>query len=157
MRRFWRISLLLLGLTVFALITYQSATQSREFNKNAGFHNGYERYFWWSSIRLDSDPLNRRALSAHPTCKDNPDGSKDCTFSDPVGIWIDPGWLVQGITIIALPAFLIGVRAVRVLGRLGVSELRTFMIFMPMLILGWLYLVGWLFDRWSIKRRFPAI
>jgi hypothetical protein len=52
----------------------------------------------------------------------------------------------------ALPAFLAGLGIVHGLARVGVSEVTSFMSSMPLLILAWLYFIGWLFDRWSRKR-----
>jgi hypothetical protein len=53
----------------------------------------------------------------------------------------------------AFPAFVVGGLAVEGLGRLGISEFSTFMFLMPVLIVAWYYLVGWLLDRWLGKRR----
>jgi hypothetical protein len=44
----------------------------------------------------------------------------------------------------ALPAFIIGGLAVSGLGRLGVSQVSSFMFVMPALIFVWYYFVGWL-------------
>ena len=52
----------------------------------------------------------------------------------------------------ALPAFVVGTAVVRGLAGLGVSEVWSFMIVMPLLILAWFYFVGWLTDRWVHKR-----
>jgi high-affinity Fe2+/Pb2+ permease len=52
----------------------------------------------------------------------------------------------------ALPAFVIGVLIVRGLGRLGVNEVRSFLISMPVLIFAWFYFVGWLIDRLKSRR-----
>jgi hypothetical protein len=54
----------------------------------------------------------------------------------------------------ALPAFLVGTGVVHGLARLGVSEVISFMVSMPLLIFAWFYLVGWLVDR-RLRRR-PA-
>jgi hypothetical protein len=55
-----------------------------------------------------------------------------------------------------MPAFLIGAAIVHGLARLGVSEVRSFMIALPMLIAFWYYLIGWLLERWTGKRESPA-
>ena len=52
----------------------------------------------------------------------------------------------------ALPAFIIGGLAVSGLGRLGVSQVSSFMFVMPALIFVWYYFVGWLLDGWIRKR-----
>jgi len=35
---------------------------------------------------------------------------------------------------------------------IGISEVLSFMLLMPVLILVWYYFIGWLLDRWSYKR-----
>jgi high-affinity Fe2+/Pb2+ permease len=72
---------------------------------------------------------------------------------EPLGIWIDPGWLVKGLVLTALPAFLAGAGIVRGLGRVGFNEVWTFMISMPPLISAWFYFIGWLLDRWRTKHQ----
>jgi hypothetical protein len=52
----------------------------------------------------------------------------------------------------ALPAFAAGGVLVRGLGRLGVSQVSTFMVLMPLLIFTWYYFIGRLVDRWRDKR-----
>jgi len=155
MNRLWRIAVPLIGLIMFALITLQSVIESRQFNKQAGFNNGHGRYFWWSSIRLDSDPLNKRALFAKPVCMENSKGSEDCEVLEPLGIWIDPSWLVKGLILTALPAFLLGAGLVGGLGRIGFSQVWVFMISMPSLVSAWFYFIGWLLDRRRLKRCKP--
>ena len=70
-------------------------------------------------------------------------------------MWVDPSLLAQFLMLAALPAFVIGTAGVRGLASLGVSEVETFMILMPLLIFAWFYLVGWLVDRWVRKRWQP--
>jgi hypothetical protein len=55
----------------------------------------------------------------------------------------------------ALPAFVVGTAVVRGLASLGVSEVWSFTIVMPLLILAWFYFIGWLIDRWVHKRSQP--
>lgn len=142
MRIRWRLTLCLLGLVLFGLFTYASVQGNRELR-----HGRPGRYFWWGSIRLDSDPLGKH--SALEPCRQVQSG--DCG-SDAVFITVHPGWLAKALTISALPAFLLGRVFVRGLARLGVSELASFMCTMPVLILGWFYGVGWLLERWQHKR-----
>jgi hypothetical protein len=52
----------------------------------------------------------------------------------------------------ALPSFVVGEFAVRGLGRMGISQVSSFMFLMPVLIFAWYYLIGWLLDRWISKR-----
>lgn len=141
MRIRWRLTLCLCGLVVFGLLTYGSVQGNRELH-----HGRLGRYFWWGSIRLDSDPLGKH--STQP-CREVQSG--DCPW-DAVFITVDPGWLARSLIISALPAFLLGGVFVRELARFGVSELASFMCMMPVLIFVWFYGVGWLFDRWQHKR-----
>jgi hypothetical protein len=65
---------------------------------------------------------------------------------------VDYGHLTKSLTILAFPAFLIDRLTVRGLGRVGVNEVYSFMISMPLLISAWLWVVGSLIDRWRQKR-----
>jgi hypothetical protein len=107
------------------------------------------QYFWWSSIRLNSDPLNRYHAVATP-CRE---AESDCASWDPASLWISPGLATDLLILTALPAFVVGMLVVRGLGRMGVSEVWTFMVSMPLLIGAWYYAVGWLIDRRKDKRR----
>ena len=68
-------------------------------------------------------------------------------------MWIEPGLLPMVLVVSALPAFAVGSVLVRTLGRLGVSQLTTFMSAMPFLIAGWYFFGGWLLDRWRYRQR----
>lgn len=105
------------------------------------------RYFWWGSVRLDSDPLNRRP--AMKPCAQETD--EECV-EEPQYIWINPGLIERALVLSALPAFLLVIAVVRGMSHLGVSELLTFMITMPPLTFAWFYMIGWLLDRWQHKR-----
>ena len=142
MRMHWRPSLCLWGLVLFGLLTYGSIQGNREMSHGRQF-----RYFWWGSVRLDSDPLNKHRSLA--PCKAEPEGN--CVWV-PGYIVVDAGWLEKALVISALPAFLVGVAFVRGLARLGISELTSFMGAMPGLVLVWSYGVGWLLDRWGHRR-----
>jgi len=78
------------------------------------------------------------------------------TCFDPEYIWITPGLMQKALVLTALPAFLLGLGLVRGLAHLGVSELVSFMITMPVFITAWFYLAGWLLDRWRYKRSLPT-
>jgi len=39
---------------------------------------------------------------------------------------------------------------------MGISQVSSFMFSMPVLILAWYYLIGWLLDRWISKRSHPS-
>ena len=143
MQKRWRIVLPTAGLIVFSAVSYHSLRVNRELQHDPS------RYFWWSAIRLDSDPTNKRNL-APPHCAN---GSESCVTWDLQDRWVDPGWLQNFLMLSALPAFVVGGLAVRSLGRLGVSQVSSFMFTMPVLILAWYYFIGWLLDHWSARRR----
>jgi hypothetical protein len=144
MSRRWRIALPCIGLSLFMILTYSSLRMNREIQRSPS------RYFWWQSIRLDSDPLNRYSESATTPCKN---GAGNCwELRD---TWVDPGFLARFFMLSALPAFVIGAAVVRGLARLGVSEIWSFTMVIPLLIVVWFYFVGRLIDRWVNKRSHP--
>jgi hypothetical protein len=57
---------------------------------------------------------------------------------------VDSGVLARALIFSAIPAFLLGPLITVELGRLGISEVLTFMVSMPLLIGSWFYLLGWL-------------
>ena len=143
MRLHWRLVLPVVGLMVFASETYHSVRLNHE------IHRSSRRYFWWSSIRLDFDPLKPR-ISIVPSCAAE---TTNCTTWDlqQVWMWRDPGLGARSLMISALPAFLAGAFVVSAGAHFGVSEVSSFMISMPLLIFTWHYFVGWLVDRWRRK------
>jgi len=52
----------------------------------------------------------------------------------------------------ALPAFGLSALTVRALSRLGISEVWSFLVSIPIYVSAWFYLVGRVVDRWSNKR-----
>lgn len=142
MKMRWRLALPVLGLILFGAVTRNS------FHLNRGIQRAPARYFWWASVRLDSDPLNRDPSATEP-CKESADACVDWT---PMAIWVDPGWLAKSLMLSAFPAFVIGAVIVHGLGRLGISEVASFMVLMPLLISAWLYFGGWLVDRRRFNR-----
>ena len=82
-----------------------------------------------------------------------PNKNDDCVAWDPEYIWVAPGWTERVVVLAALPAFAVGVAVVRGLGRLGVSEVLSFMTTMPVLLFAWYYGIGWLVDRYARKRK----
>ena len=78
MQKRWRMVLPTVGIILFSVVSYHSLRVDRETPS---------RYFWWSSIRLDSDPSNRRNWGAIP-CQD---GKEDCW--ELRAKWVDPGLL----------------------------------------------------------------
>ena len=135
----WRVILPVLGLGLFAWLSYQS------FRASYGIPS--QRYFWWSAERLDRDPLNRHPRE--PRSCDPED--KDCPIELDF-IWIEPGWIDRTLLLSALPAFIASLGVVYGLARLGVSEVTSFMISTPVFIFAWFYFVGWLLDSWRNKR-----
>jgi len=148
MRVQWRLVLPALGLALFAAISYHAVRWNRT------FHGGSSRYFWWASIRLDTDPLERhpRVQPITPCTS----GSEDCVSWDPEYISIESGVLPHALVLSALPAFAVGSVVMLGLGCVGVSQFSTFMVSMPVFILSWYYFLGWLLDRWIFKRGLPA-
>jgi len=139
----WGNILPFIGLALFAMVSYQSA------RVNDQLQHSPNRYFWWSSLRLDSDPLNQ-----HPKpperCLYDPG---HCANWDVSPRRNPPGWLDRALVLSAFPAFLTGFALVLLMARKGVNEVMTFMVSMPMLLYGWYYLVGWLIERWISDRR----
>jgi hypothetical protein len=139
----WGNILPFIGLALFAVVSYQSARINDQLQRSPN------RYFWWSSLRLDSDPLN-----LHPKpperCQYDPAHCADWDVSTRRN---PPGWLDRVLVLSALPAFLAGFALVLALARKGVNEVMTFMVSMPMLLYGWYYFVGWLIEYWVYRRK----
>lgn len=135
-----RIILPALGLLVFTAQTYKEyrAWQTEK----------PSRYFWWSSLRLDSDPLNHRP---YPIKRADAAESGEATWvlRDR---WVDPPYVVTLLIYSGFPAFMITVAIVGVLGRLGISEILSFLVSAPVLLATWYYFVGRLLDRWLRKK-----
>jgi len=138
MRVRWRFVLPVLGLLAFCGESYLSLRINREFG------TAPHRYYWWSSIRLDTDPLNK-----NPTCESS---EGDCGW-ELTHVWIDPGYLTKTLMLVALPAFALCAITVGGLGHLGVNEAWSFFVSMPLFIIAWFYFVGWLIDWWWYKQR----
>jgi len=119
------------GLLLFAMVSYRAVERNYHLST---------RYFWWSAIQLDKDPLNRQNKS-EPSCKEQ----EGCW--EPIYIWVAPGWPAEILVLSAFPAFLTGMTITRGLGRLGVNEVGSFMAIMPVAIFAWYYFCGWLIDR----------
>lgn len=143
MRMLWRLILPICGLLLFSGESYQSFRSARE------SHREHWRFFYWSSIRLDSAPLSSQPESVTRPCSN---GAENCIEFDPEIIWVTPGPLTKLLEVSALPAFVVGAVVVVGLGRLGINEVISFMILMPLLICGWFYFLGWFIDRWRYKR-----
>lgn len=133
MRMRWRIILPTIGLLLFALEAWES-------NREWRIRPSPSRYSWWASIQLDSDPRNRDPRS-HDVSAENRE-----RWNGPIKI-VDPGYLAISSLISGLPAFVLTGLVVRVLSRIGVSQVWTFMISAPILLFAWYYFLGWLLDR----------
>jgi hypothetical protein len=68
-----------------------------------------------------------------------------------------PALWIRAFVLSVLPAFAISIAVTRGLGNLGVNEVATFLIAMPILIAAWLYVLGRLLDRQISKRHRPAL
>jgi hypothetical protein len=141
----WRLIFPLIGLTVFAGETLHSLRFDRE------IHRTPSRYFWWSSIRLDSNPLNKPV----PVAK-GCEGVENCTSWDLPNLWVTPGVLAKFLMLSAFPAFLACFLALSGLRRFGISEFWSFMVCMPLLLLAWYYFLGWMIDRRRNKQTNPT-
>jgi hypothetical protein len=141
MKARWRIALPLFGLVLFAVVTCQSIAGERLLVHNEG------RYFWWSGMCLNSDPLNKRWKE--PALCECSHIAKDCV--EPISVDTYPSWVTRCLMILALPAFLVSAGTVQGMAHLGISEVVTFMTSMPLLICAWFYSVGWFFDRRKAK------
>ena len=138
----WSVILPMIGLVLFAAVSYRSLP--------ANHHEQVapRKYYWWSSLRLDSDPRNESTALATPC----PKGIPDCSNGESPNIKIVPGWLEKLLVVSALPAFLAGFAIVAGLSKLGIDEVLTFMVSMPIFLFAWFYLVGWLIERWIDRR-----
>ena len=143
MRLRWRLFLPILGLFLFGVESYWSFRLNRELGSTP------RKYYYWSSIRLDSDPLR---TTYSKSCKPE---NEACDWK-PTWVWIDSGYVAKAVMSLCLPAFALGAVAVIGLGHLGISEVQSFLALMPVLVFAWLYLVGWLLDSWRRKRLLAA-
>ena len=132
------------GLLLFAAVSYRSMSM------NPQSEQGPNKYYWWSSMRLDTDPLNENPKSASPCAN----AKENCANRDlPNYSSIHPGWLDRLLIFSALPAFLAGAAIVICLSKLGIDEVLAFMVSMPIFLFAWYYFIGWLLDRWIYRRR----
>ncbi|HEY6127153.1 MAG TPA: hypothetical protein VIW23_03120 [Candidatus Acidoferrum sp.] len=146
MQRICSLLLPLTGLILFGLVSYRSMPA------NPQTEDAPRKYYWWSSLRLDTDPLNENSKVPNP-CGSN----RNCSGADAATKAIWPGWLDRILVVSALPAFLTGAAIVVGLSTAGIDEVLTFMVFMPVLLFAWYYFVGRMLDRvinrWIYRRR----
>jgi hypothetical protein len=140
MRLRWKLIFSLIGLTLFAAQTVHSFRVDRE------IHRTPSRYFWWSSIRLDSNPLNK-PIPVAKGCE----GIENCTNWDLPNMWVTPGLLAKVLMLSAFPAFIACSLILSGLRRLGLSEFWGFMACMPVLLFAWYSFLGWILNRRTNK------
>ena len=139
----WRFVLPSVGLMLFTLVSWTSFSWQHD-NPHPG------RYFWWSSIRLDTDPAGRR-FKTPPPCT-----GIDEPCWDPIYLWRSLDWPATLLMVSAFPAFYAVICLARLLGRAAISEVTTFMFVMPLLLFVWYYWLGWWIDRRRAKKHAPA-
>src|SRR6266446_5407623 len=98
MRMRWSLILPIAGLILFAAVSYRSM------DVNHHEEGATTKYYWWSSLRLDSDPLNKNPKPASP-CQDK---KENCVQWELSYQWVQPGLLDKLLVVSALPAFLAG-------------------------------------------------
>ena len=135
MRICWRLILPTLGLILFSAETFHSFQVHRQHRTSP------QKYYYWASLVLDSDPLNRHF------------GQSPEDRWQLRSVWIDPGYVTRALMLSALPAFVLGALIVRALAHQGVSEVLSFIVAMPLLVFDWFYFVGRLID-YRIGKRF---
>lgn len=141
MRKRWKLILPTLGLVLFGAVSYRSYESER----SQQITHSPSKYFYWSLIRLHSDPLNKRDSSV-AGCKGD---EKTCVRWDlsVADKWIEPALIDKVLILSALPAFFVGALAKTGLGNLGIRQISSFMVLMPLLIFAWFYFVSWLLER----------
>jgi hypothetical protein len=138
----WRMILPMLGLILFAAVTYRSLPANHHQQETP------RKYYWWSSLRLDSDPLNEDPQLTAACANEK----QNCANGEFPNVKITPSWLDRLLIISALPAFLGGAAIVVLLSKLGLDEVLSFMVCMPILLFVWYYFVGWLIERWISRK-----
>jgi hypothetical protein len=99
MTRRWQIILPVIALLVLAALTYHSIRMER-----LAFRGHHSRYFYWSSLPLDSEP-SKGHLSGAVLCGN---GDPTCFEFDMPTMWVDPGWLANFFMLTSAPAFIVG-------------------------------------------------
>ncbi len=159
MRNHWRLILPIVGLLLFAGVTYDSL-QKRQ--KVSG------QYLWWSILRLDSDPMNAQhpagapCIRAKGSCGPRSFGGgvgKPFTIArsnsstwNPASLWVSPELASELLILSAFPALAAGMSWVRLLGSQGISEISSFMSMMPLFVAAWYYTIGRFIDHWLYRR-----
>jgi hypothetical protein len=142
MRIRFSVILPVLGLILFADVSYRSMSANRH------LQDAPHKYYSWSSLRLDTDPQNKHTQPVNPC-----ESKENCPDWEPAHLYIAPSWLDKLLVFSALPAFLAGAGLVIGSSKLGVDEVLTFMVSMPILLFVWYHFVGWLLDLWLFRRQ----
>src|SRR5260370_41782616 len=79
----WSVILPMVGLILFAAVSYRSMPV------NHHEQEAPRKYYWWSSLRLDSDPLNENPQLAAPCATEK----QNCSNGEFPNIKIVPSWL----------------------------------------------------------------
>jgi hypothetical protein len=137
----WRWILPVAGLALFLLQSYDSLRKQPHFG----------RYFYWFTLRLDSDPQNKSRPKEPPDTPCRSD-NEPCTGWVDEKFGVQPDWPRVLPILSALPAFICSWAIILALSRFGVSEILAFMTSMPVLIFVWYYFLGWLVDRSRIRK-----
>jgi hypothetical protein len=77
---------------------------------------------------------------------------QNCSNGEFPNVKIAPSWLDRLLIVSALPAFLAGAAIVVVLSKLGLNEVLSFMVCIPILLFVWYYFLGWFIERWSARQ-----
>jgi len=139
MRNHWRLILPIVGLLLFAGVTFDSLQ---------GRQKVPSQYLWWSILRLDSDPLNAQ----HPAKTPCTIAKSNCASWNPASLWVSPELVSELLILSAFPALAAGMSWVHLLGSQGISEISSFISMMPLFVAAWYYTIGRLIDHWLYKR-----
>jgi len=131
----WRFVLPAIGLMLFTWLSIEASRGYRPAN----------RYLWWAGILLDSRPL----MPAGSACKD---GTERCGAFGPESILVRQSLIPRSLILSAFPAFVLSGLLSAEFSRADVSEVYTFMIFTPLFIVAWFYVVGLVIDPRNPKR-----
>ena len=113
---------------------------------------GVHRYFYWGKARLDPDPLGKdfkRIPLVMQPCANDPE---HCVEFNAEYINSELSPLEKLFDFSALPTLAVEIVILEGSRRLGVNQVWTFMVSMPLLVFAWFYFLGRLIDRWRYKR-----
>jgi hypothetical protein len=142
MRKLFRVALPTAAVIAFGAISYGSYHNAQQ------HHQLQARYFVWSTLRLDSDPLGKR----YPSPCANLNTGESCFVWEDLAIYRHPSNAERVFVLLDFPAMIVGMFVSFMLGRIGVNEIWTFMISIPLLTAAWCFLVGRILDRRIFQR-----